>query len=57
MQTNNNDNRNLNNTHKEDNVEFWPSSSIQQKFRKSSDVMQLTNEEDLIKLQNNIKFE
>ena len=55
MYTNND--LNLNNSHREDSVEFCPSSSIQQKFRKSSKVKQLKNVDELIKLQNNIKFE
>ena len=59
MHTNNNDDLNLNNSHQaemmEDNIEFCPSNSIQQQFRKSSEVKQLTNEEELRKLQNEIQ--
>ena len=59
MHTNSNDDLNLNNFHQaeimEDNVEFCPSNSIQQKCKKSSQVKQLTNEEELRKLQNEIQ--
>ena len=59
MHTNNNDDLNLNNSHQaeimKDNVEFYPSNSIQQQFRKSSEVKQLTNEEELRILQKQIK--
>ena len=59
MNTNNNDDLNLNNSHQAetmgDNVEFCPSNSIQQQFRKSSEVKQLTKEEKLRKLQNEIQ--
>ena len=39
----------------EDNVEFYPSNSIQKLFRKSKEVKQITNEEELRKLQNKIQ--
>ena len=59
MHTNNNDDINLNNSHQaemmNDNAEFYPSNSIQQQFRKSSEVKQLTNEEELRVLQMQIK--
>ena len=59
MHTNSNDDLNLNNFHQaemmEDNVEFCPSNSIQQQFKKSKQVKQLTTEEELRKLQNEIQ--
>ena len=59
MHTNNNDDINLNNSHQaemmNDNAEFYLSNSIQQQFRKSSEVKQLTNEEELRILQKQIK--
>ena len=59
MHTNNNDDHNLNNSHQaemmEDNVEFYPWNSIQQQFKKSMQVKQLTNEEELRKLLNEIQ--
>ena len=59
MHTNNNDDININYSHQaemmKDNVEFYPSNSIQQQFRKSSEVKQLTNEEELRVLQMQIK--
>ena len=55
MHTNNNDDINLNNYHQAEmmkfNAEFYPSNSIQQQFRKSSEVKQITNEEELRILQ------
>ena len=59
MHTNNNDDINLNNSHQaemmNDNTEFYPLNSSQPQFRKSRKVKQLTNEEELRILQEQIK--
>ena len=59
MHRNNNDDLNLNISLQaeimEDNVKIFPSNSIQQQFSKLSEIKQLTNDEELRKLQNEVQ--